>query len=177
MVKMARKPKYNAEIADQIVDTIRQTGSDKAAWQSVGIAESSYYRWTSEKEELKERVKAAKAEYRENLPKIFIQRSQEVLHEYLFVGHQETLRSTETHKDPEGNVIKTIDRVSTSTKPTPYWVIDRVLGKNTPLLEAVQVLLHEGVATTEQARIVSDGINRIEEELKKLSEVPNGECA
>ena len=158
---MARKPKYSDEVVGQLVDAIRQTGSDKAAWQTARIGETTYYRWLQEKRELKERVEAAKAEYRDNLPKIFIKRSQEVLHEYLFVGHKETWKSTEIQKDPEGNIIKTIERVFNSTKPTPYWVIDRVLGKNTPLLEAVQVLLAEGVATIDQARIVSDGISRI----------------
>ena len=169
---MARKPKYSEEVADQIIDAIRQTGSDKAAWQTARIGETTYYRWLQEKRELKERVEAARAEYRENAPKIYIQRSQEVLYEYLFVGHKETWKSTEIQKDPEGNIIKTIERVFNSTKPTPCWVIDRILGKNTPLLEAVQVLLAEGVATIEQARIVSDGINRIEQQLKNLTEFP-----
>lgn len=93
---MARKPKYTSDIAEQIVDAVRQTGSDKAAWQTARIAEGTYYRWLQEKSELRERVEAAKAEYRENAPKFFIQRSKEVLHEYLFGGHQETWASTES---------------------------------------------------------------------------------
>ncbi len=45
-----------------------------------------------------------------------------------------------------------------------------MLGKNLPVLEAMQLLLTEGVASPEQARIVASGISRIENELKRLSD-------
>ena len=67
-----------------------------------------------------------------------------------------------------------MEKVTKQVKGTPPWVIDRVLGKNSPVLEAMQVLLTEGVATNYQARVIAEGISRIEHELKQLPGGDNG---
>lgn len=166
---MGRRSKYTPEIVDLILDAIKQTGSDKAGWQSGGINHDTFYTWISRHSEFSEGVAQAKSEFRKLCPQSFVQRSRQVLYDYLFTGHVEHWSVSEVHKDAEGNIFKTVERTSKAIKPTPYWVIDRVLGKNLPLLEAVRLLLSQGVATTEQARVVSDGVSRIEEELKALS--------
>jgi len=44
----------------------------------------------------------------------------------------------------------------------------RLYPKDIPVLDAVQLLLAEGVATPEQARVIGEGIGKIEEELRTI---------
>ncbi|ACC81145.1 terminase small subunit [Nostoc punctiforme] len=44
----------------------------------------------------------------------------------------------------------------------------RLYPKDIPVLDAVQLLLAEGVATPEQARVIGEGIGRMEEELRTI---------
>lgn len=164
-----RKPKYSQELANLIVEVISQTGSDKAAYSAVGIRAGTYYRWLNEKSEFSERVARAKEDFSKTAPEAFISQANQILYDYLFTGHVETWTAREVHRDTAGNIIKTVERVSKVVKPTPPWAIDRVLGKNMPVLEAMQVLLTEGVATPDQARIITQGISQIERDLKNLT--------
>ncbi len=47
----------------------------------------------------------------------------------------------------------------------------RLYPKDIPVLDAVQLLLAEGVATPEQARVIGEGVGRIEEELRGLGKI------
>ncbi|MCC5616384.1 terminase small subunit [Nostoc sp. CHAB 5836] len=47
----------------------------------------------------------------------------------------------------------------------------RLYPKDIPVLDAVQLLLAEGVATPEQARVIGEGVGRIEEELRGLGKL------
>ncbi len=167
---VGRKPKYSLELANLIIDVLSRTGSDKAAYSAAGIRAGTYYRWLNEKSEFNERVAQAKEDFSRTAPEAFVKQTNQVLYDYLFTGHIETWTAREVHKDSSGNIVRTVERVSKVVKPTPPWAIERVLGKNLPVLEAMQVLLTEGVALPEQARIVASGISRIEDELKRLSD-------
>ncbi|PSB28692.1 hypothetical protein [Chlorogloea sp. CCALA 695] len=162
------KTKYTKEIVEIILSVFRETGSDKAAYLCANVSADTFYKWKLKYPEFSEALALAAAEFRRFAPESFIQQAKESLRDYLFDGAVETWSSKEVHKDADGNIIKTVERVSKVVRPTPPWVIDRVLGKNIPLLEAMQVLLTEGVATSDQARIISTGISRIEDELKRL---------
>ncbi|MFN6560030.1 MAG: terminase small subunit [Nostoc sp. ChiSLP01] len=77
-------------------------------------------------------------------------------------------------------VVKTLNRegVTTTTTVTMHDKLSaleklmkrlRLYPKDIPVLDAVQLLLAEGVATPEQARVIGEGIGRIEEELRAIS--------
>ncbi len=166
---VGRKPKYRPELADLIIDVLSRTGSDKAAYSEAGVNPATYYRWINEKSDFNQRVAIAKAEFGRTAPEACIRQANQALHNYLFNGSVETWTAREVHKDAVGNIIRTVERISKVTKPTPSWAIERVLGKNLPVLEAMQVLLTEGVATSDQARIITQGINQIERNLKNLT--------
>lgn len=136
-----RKPKYSQELADLIVEVISQTGADKSAIAAAGIRAGTFYRWLNEKSDFCERVARAKAEFRALVPESYIEQAKSTLHNYLFNGAVETWSSKEVYKDDNGNIIKTIEKVSKVVKPTPPWAIDRVLGKSYDELEAVRTLV------------------------------------
>ena len=165
---MARNSKYTPQTIEKILTAIKETGSDKAGYGAGGINQDTFYAWKNRYSEFSEGVARAKAEFRSFAPESFIQQAKESLINYLFNGAVETWSSKEFYKDADGNIIKTVERVSKVVRPTPPWVIDHVLGKNIPVLEAMQVLLTEGVATPDQARIIAEGISRMENELKRL---------
>lgn len=129
----------------------------------------TFYRWLREKSEFSERVPRAKQEFTRTAPEAFMNQANQILYDYLFTGHVETWTAREVHRDTAGNIIKTVERVSKVIKLTPPWALDRVLGKSMPVLEAMQVLLTEGVATPDQARVIAEGISQIERDLKNLT--------
>lgn len=167
-----RRTKYNSETVEKILEGIKETGSDKIGWMVAGIGRDTFYQWKARYPDFSDRVAIAKEEFRRIVPETLIEQAKQSLRDYLFTGSVETWSSKEVHKDGAGNILKTIDRVSKAVKPTPGWVLERVLGKNLPVLEALQVLLSEGVATNYQARVIAEGISRIEQELKQA---PGGE--
>ena len=162
------KTKYTPEIVEKILSVYRETASDKAAYLCANVSPDTFYKWKLKYPEFSEGLARAAAEYRRSLPNDAIARAKEALNTYLYNGDIQTWTSREIHKDADGNIIRTVERVTKQVKGTPPWVIDRVLGKNIPVLEAMQVLLTEGVATPDQARIITEGISRIENELKRL---------
>lgn len=162
------KTKYTPEIVEKILSVYRETASDKAAYLCANLSADTFYKWKLKYPEFSEALAIAAAEYRRSLPNDAIARAKEALNTYLYNGDIQTWMSREIHIGPDGNIIKTVEKVTKQVKGTPYWVLERVLGKNIPVLEAMQVLLTEGVATNYQARVIAEGISRIEHELKQL---------
>lgn len=141
---MGRRSKYTPEIVEKILSVLKVTGSDKAAYLSVGINADTFYKWKTRYPEFTEALVLAAAEFRSFAPESFIQQAKESLKNYLFNGAVETWSSKEVHKDANGDIIKTIEKVSKVVKSTPPWVIDRVLGKSVDELEAVKTLVEAG---------------------------------
>lgn len=163
-----RKPKYSPELADLIVEVIAQTGSDKAAIAAAGIRAGTFYRWLNEKSDFCERVAIAKEEFTRTAPETFVSQANQILHNYLFIGHVETWTAKEVHKDTAGNVIKTVERVSKVVKPTPPWAIDRVLGKSYDELEAVKTLVEAGWLPPEILYNCGASMEKLKTEMQQL---------
>lgn len=64
---MARKPKYNKEVAEQICGYIKSGDSQKIACIKAGISCSTFYEWIKSKSELADSVKKAKEEFQETI--------------------------------------------------------------------------------------------------------------
>lgn len=74
----------------------------------------------------------------------------------------------------ENGEYKVVERRTTQKtfkKPLPKWVADRILGKNLPLIEAVQMLVMNGVATPTQAAIVESCLADMERQLKESAQM------
>ena len=141
---MARNSKYTPQTVEKILIAIKETGSDKAGYGAGGINQDTFYAWKNRYTEFSEGVARARAEFRRIAPESYAMQAKESLQNYLVNGSVETWSTKEVHKDAGGDVIKTIERVSKVVKPTPCWVIDRVLGKSYDELEAVKTLVEAG---------------------------------
>lgn len=175
------KSKYTPETIDIILSAIQETGSDRAGYEAGGIAKRTFYEWMETYPHFAHQVAHARKEFKKTCPEEIKNRAKAALASYLFDGctveRESQTESVTVVEDAQGN-IKEIRKEKSSNKnierrPPPQWAIDRVLGKPIPLLEAMQLLLIEKVATQQQADIVTDGISEIEERLKKLSQSNN----
>lgn len=175
------KSKYTPDRVERILDAIRETGSDRAGYEAGEIGDTTFYDWQGKYPEFSEGVAHAKQQYRKSCPDEIKNRAKAALADYLFNGctveRESQTESVTIVEDAQGKVKEVRKEKSTNKniekRPPPQWAIDRVLGKPIALLEAMQLLLIEKVATQEQADIVADGISQIEERLKKLSQSSN----
>lgn len=175
------KSKYTPERVEKILDAIRETGSDRAGWQAGEINKDTFYTWINSYPDFSDEIAHAKQEFRKTCPDEIKNRAKAALADYLFNGctveRESQTESVTVVEDSQGNV-KEVRKESSNNKnierrPPPQWAIDRVLGKPIALLEAVQLLLAEKVATQQQADIITDGINQIETRLKQLPQNNN----
>lgn len=164
---MARKGKYTPETVEKILDAIRATGSDKAGWQAGAISERTFYEWCKVHAQFSQDVTRARETFRHVCPESLKLKALENLREYLFNGASITTTSREIIKAPDGTVLRVVEKVSKSQHPMPHWVADRILGKKLEVLEAMQVLLAEGVATPAQVDIVKSTLDLLTERLKE----------
>ena len=105
------KSKYTKEIVEIILSVFRETGSDKAAYLCANVSADTFYKWKLKYPELSEGLALAAAEYRMTLPNDAIARAKEALNTYLYNGDIQTWTSREIHKDPDGNIIRTVEKV------------------------------------------------------------------
>lgn len=61
--KPGRKPMYTPERVEAILDSLRKGDSDEIAARIGGINVGTFYRWQTEKDEFREAVKKAKADF------------------------------------------------------------------------------------------------------------------
>jgi hypothetical protein len=165
-----RKSKYTTETVQAIIDAIAETGIEKAGYEAAGIGHNTYHRWLKEKGEFREAIQKAKAEFRETRPQTLRGQAVQRLGEYLRNETVEVWEKTTKTYDAKGDLTATTRSRNVIKRPCPQWAIDRVLGKNMPVLEAVQVLLNEGIASPSMAAIVESNIDNLQRELKQLQQ-------
>lgn len=149
------------------MDAIRSTGSDKAGWGAGAISEKTFYTWCNKYPQFAQDVTRARETFRYVCPDSLKLKALENLRDYLFNGATITTTSREIIKAPDGTVLRVVEKVSKSQHPMPNWVADRILGKKLEVLEAMQVLLAEGVATPAQVDIVKSTLDELTERLKQ----------
>lgn len=169
MAKGGAKGKYRPEVVDVIITAIEETGREIDGYKAAGISHQTFNRWKNEKNEFRDQVQKAHAKFRKYLPETLRKKALESVADYLHNGHQETCETKEIIQDANGNVIQRKTTLKTFKRPVPYWVVDRVLGKNLPLIEAVQILMQNGVATPQQAAIVEECLSDMERKLREIS--------
>jgi transposase-like protein len=165
-----RKSKYTPETVQLIVDAIEETGKDVEGCKAACITENTFYRWLKEKSEFSQLITSAKATFRANRPQSLRSEAVKRLAEYIKGEAIEVYDKTTATKDAKGNLISTTKSVTKIKRGCPQWAIDRVLGKSMPVLEAVQVLLNEGIASPSMAAVVESSIDEMQRRLRDLNE-------
>jgi hypothetical protein len=164
---MARS-KYTPDRIELIYAVLEKTGSDRAVCSDpeIGISEATYYQWQKEKSEFLEGVAKAKEQYRITQPKWQRYQANQVLARYLSEGAIDTWQSEEIAYDADGDLRGRKVIIKTCHRGVPKWVIERVLGKNSDLEDALLVLIEAGLATDDELRIVSQGLTKLKQDLK-----------
>lgn len=123
--KPGRKPAYTPERVEAILDALRQGETDDLAAKMGGIGKTTFYRWIDEKEEFREAVKSAKADYEQWT-------LGEILHDarrglkVLVCGTEYEEVKTEYEQDPHDPTHPRIKKQTRTTKkvlPNPTAVI------------------------------------------------------
>ena len=166
---MGARGKYTDEIKKAIADAIRKTGRDEDGIKAAGIARDTFYRWLKEKPDFPDIVTNAKSDFRKACPQALRDKAVGVIREYLYGEMIERWKKKFYEPDNNGNPVLVSMQVTEIQRSCPQWVIDRILGKNIPVLEAMQTMLNEGVATPAQAATVESGVNEIQRRLKELA--------
>lgn len=173
---MSNATKYNLQTVEAIISELAKSGCVATACQVSNITQVSFYKWIKKYPDFATQVETAKEEFRRSRPEEIKEQARRCIADYLFRGNiiewETTGETIKRIEDAKGN-LKSIERETFTKKhrekrPTPQWAIDRILGKNIEILDAIQILLSEGVATQEQAQAVAEGIAEMERKLKIL---------
>jgi hypothetical protein len=180
------KSTYKPELIDPIISKIVECGNIERGIEESTIKRRTFYAWLKKYPEIGQRVAEAKEEFRRTCPQELKIIAKKTVADYLLNGNviqwESTINTEIIIQDPTGKVLEiqhhNTRKSHTERRPPPQWVIERVLGSKVDVLEAIELLLQEGVATQDQAQIVAEGIAAIESKLKSLSgnrSLPEGE--
>jgi hypothetical protein len=176
--RVASRVDYKSDVVIRIVNAIRESGNNDTACQAGGIAKTTFYKWLKKHPEFKSQVDEAHKDFIDSNPLQINRRLTQLLYDVVNRGYIEDVK---IHKEKilNGKGEVTSQKISETTlrKPIPRWVFDAVRhGSTKPmaLMEAMEFLLREGVATTEQASIVRTGVEAIEVNLKSLKSAAPG---
>lgn len=137
-----RKSKYSEELVEQICTMVATTGSDRAAYDAVGLHPATFYRWLNEKKEFNDRVESARAEYRETCPDVLVRQANKAFSDYLH-GRMERIVTT-TKSGTKGDMPFEEESIQRIPVGVPKWAIDRVLGNPSDEIEALKTLVKAG---------------------------------
>lgn len=166
-----RKSLYTPACVQNILRVIRETGSERAAYEDTAISKTLYYDWYKKRKEFRDKVDRAKLQYRRTRPKTLRHQAEEALANYLNGEVEEVTETLTLITDPNDKVIRKRKQRQVKKLPPPIKLIERVLGQNIPILEAIQVLMSEGIATPMMAATVEKHLNSMMEELRRLPEM------
>lgn len=140
--KGGRRSKYTPEIVEVILNEIAITGNDKAGYEAAGINPDTFYEWLKRHSEFSERVKKAKAEYRETCPDVLKRQAHKAFSDYLY-GRMEKVVYTKKEgiKGDQPFEEEITQRIPVGI---PRWAIERVLGTKIHELEALKTLVEAG---------------------------------
>lgn len=136
-----RRPKYSEQMCQDLCDVVAVTGSNLQAYNHVGIASGTFYKWLNEKSELKEAIEKAHKEYLNSRPVSQIRKAQQAVQQALDGVVIET-EYEESSENAWGPVEKSGKR--TVKKGVPRWVIEHVLGPPRDEFQALIVLVRAG---------------------------------
>ncbi len=139
---MGRKTKYSAQIVEKILEALRHSGSDRQAFEAVGISRDTFYHWVRRYPDFSDALAQAKKAFRERCPEQLREKAMDALLDHLYGRVVETWTTCETVQDGEKIIHR--ETIKTVKRGVPQWVIERILGKPLDELEAVKCLIESG---------------------------------
>jgi len=161
-----RKSKYNPATVERLIEEIGISGNEKRACNVADVCNTTLTRWKKEYPDFAQQIQDAHREYRRSTQEAQIKQARSLVTDYLFNGYKEVHTSTMRITTDGKLTIK--EETKIIQKPTPEWVINRVLGQPMPLVEAMKTLLMNNIALPQQADALFKGIESIEDELRSL---------
>lgn len=161
---MARKPKYSPDLARTIVDTIAQTGSERAGYEAAAISESTFYKWKKEFSEFSEEISKARGEYSDNCPAALVRQANKAFADYLY-GRVEISVAVIKRKRNEDGTTESTETVKKYRPSVPRWAIERVLGKPLDVLEAIKTLAQAGIIPHHLVQVAADEVRTARERI------------
>lgn len=163
------------EIANKLISLAKDSDSISAVISASGYSRHQINKWRSEDDTFNTQIENALRNkqyhtfsWADDWHNSEIKSQYErLIFEYFKKGYIKKKITKKTRTDPDGNIIFTDTTEEIISEPTPSWVFNLVSPKQMPVLEAMGVLLSEGVATDAQADIVAKGILKIEDDLRE----------
>lgn len=172
-------PKRNLtpDIAESLIKLAAEQGTIVGASEKSGYSRQQIHKWLNGDETFNQAFRAAlkrktaftyswQGDWHQSGIKSDIEA---LVSDYIKNGVQKKKITRKTRKDQNGDIIYTDTVEEIVSEPVPSWVVQLATPRQMPVLEAMNVLLNEGVVTDAQAQIVSDGISEIETRLKDLT--------
>lgn len=164
---MARS-KYTPETVERIVEAIEQEGGDRSGWLAGGISEATFYQWLQQYPKFSEQVAQTKQYYRANCDQELKKLAKKSILDYLEGRALETWETEEINYDADGNIIGRKVSKKKVTRPTPKWVIERILGQDMHELDALKVLIEGGWLSPDLVDHFSDRLNSLGDRIKNM---------
>lgn len=171
--KYGRRSSYTPGNVERIIMAIRQTGSDEAGWIAGNISKETFNRWRRDYDDFHNAVEEARENFKDYSPQAIRFRLIENINKAVIRGGvEETRVHQEITTDKNGEIITKKTSKTTSSRSLPQWMANVVNGKPIAILDAMQLLLAEGIATPQQAATLEKGIEDLYKNLRNL-EPPN----
>lgn len=173
-----RSTKCTPAIVQEICSVIAITGSDKQAYEYVGVGETTFYRWlSSEKKEFREFREAvinARAEHHRSQSPHRIRKAQQALQNALEHGVTVVTTTEEQGESGHGPFTKTVTR--TVNKGVPRWAIEQVLGPPRDEFQALAVLVRAGWLPISILKFTDDEFSSLKDRFQQIFEgiLPEG---
>lgn len=160
------KSKYSPETVTLILDAIRERGGDEDGWLAGQISRTTFYEWQNQHPDFQKGVAIAKREYQESLPAVQRRQARRAFNDYLFGRIEEVWESEEQTFEANGDL--TIKRTIKKVRRGPaVWAIERVLGRNLDILEAIKTMIESGLAPEQLIEVTERRIAEAKAQIKQ----------
>lgn len=161
---MTRRSKYTPELAKTIFDTIAQTGSDRAGYETAGISKDTFYQWVKKNSDFSDGISKARTEYQDICPASLVRQANKSLADYLYGRVEISIATMERWQNADGTTAskETLRKIRPGV---PRWAIERVLGKPMDLLEAAKTFAAAGIIPHHLVQVTADEIRAARERI------------
>ena len=145
------------------------TGSEEMGRKAIGVHPTTFRKWKTNRPELRQLLKEAQDNYCTYSPKSLQIEALKKFHELLIQGEVRIIEKRKIQKDNKGNIISETIETIKETKSSPRWVVERVLSKELPVIDAINRLIAEGIISPKQSEVMLNGLLELQMELANLA--------
>lgn len=159
--------KYTNKNLTVLKNIISLTGDEEIGRKAIGVHPVTFQKWKAEKEGLKELLEEAKDNYCKYAPRSLQIEALKKFHQLLTQGEVRICERRKIQKDANGNIIGETTEIIKEIKSPPRWVLERVLSKEMPIMDAMNLLISEGIISPKQSEIMLNGLMELQFDLKQ----------